>query len=83
MAADFRPIESAPRDGTVIGAWSAHDPAVVRLVRWGRHLNGPRQPEGWVTITRSVMITNVPTHWIALGPLPGTAGVKEDQHGGT
>lgn len=75
MAADFQPIATAPKDGTVIGAWSAGEPAIIRIVRWGRHLNGPRQPEGWVTITRAAMITHIPTHWISLGTIPGTDGV--------
>lgn len=79
--ADFQPIDTAPKDGTVIGAWSANDPAVIRIVRWGRHLNGPRQPEGWVTITRSIMISNVPTHYIELGQLPGDAPIITPTYG--
>lgn len=70
--ADFQLIETAPKDGTIIGGWSQKEPGVIRLTRWAHHLDNPRYAAGWSSITRSIHLSNVPTHWIAVGPLPGS-----------
>lgn len=74
-AEGWRPIESAPRDGTCICAWSEKEPSIVRLVRWGRHLGGPHWR--WVTTTKSTAITNLPSHWMPLPAFPAAAPAQE------
>lgn len=69
--ADFQPIETAPRDGTVIGGWSAEWPGVIRLVRWGLHLGIKKHAPTWITTTRGIAVSSLPTHWIPVPPLPG------------
>jgi hypothetical protein len=64
--ADFRPIETAPHDGSTIGAWSAREPALIRIVRWGHHLGNRKVAPSWVTITKGVSVTNSPTHWVSV-----------------
>lgn len=67
---EWRPIESAPKDGTVIGAWSARAPGLVRLVRWGKDRGIEKHAPSWLTITRGISVSNLPTHWIAVPSLP-------------
>jgi hypothetical protein len=59
----WRDISTAPKDGTVIGAWSPSEPGIVRRVKWGRFVN----QDGWITATKGCAVSNLPTHWM---PLP-------------
>lgn len=68
-------IETAPKDGTTIAGWSPREPGVLRLVRWGLHLGSPKGGPLWVTITKGLAVSNVPTHWLPVPPLPSNAGV--------
>lgn len=68
--AEWQPIETAPRDGTVIGVWTRHNEGTIKVVRWGHHLGQKNSQPCWVTITRGISISALPTHWIALDPLP-------------
>lgn len=78
-AGEWRPIESAPKDGTVIGVWSGREPALIRIVRWGRHLDGLCQPFGWITVSRSITISNLPTHWMPIAAAPLEAAQAKEK----
>lgn len=62
----LQPIESAPKDGREIGVWSAKRPGVVQLVRWGHPLGKSIYPLCWVTATKSLAVSNIPTHWASV-----------------
>lgn len=83
MVAEFQPIETAPKDGTVIGVWTDRQRPVIRIVRWGWHLNQVKSPPCWVTVSKGLAISRQPTHWIALGKLSWQDGdgVKENGNG--
>lgn len=64
---DWQPIETAPKDGSVIWGWTRHQAGVARRVRWGRGYNATY--ECWRS-ERGSPLTYNPTHWIALPELP-------------
>ena len=65
---EWQPIETAPKDGTLIGVWNQREPNIIRYARWG---DGPVAKYGkcWVTV-RGSALSNVPTHWTPLPALP-------------
>jgi len=60
-----RTIDSAPKDGTIIGVWCYKDRSVIRIVRWGIAKMYPKAGECWVTEKGSA-ISHIPTHWIEI-----------------
>jgi hypothetical protein len=68
---EWQPMETAPKDGTVIGVWSAREPGIVRRAAWGRF--GKSQHYGWITATKGCYLSNVPTHWMPLPAPPEAA----------
>jgi hypothetical protein len=70
----WMPIETAPKNGAAIGVWTVHDAGTVKIVRWGHHLGIEKHPPCWVTVTRGIAISNLPTHWLPLPAAPASPG---------
>lgn len=68
------PIETAPKDGTVIGGWRPTQPGNIVRIKWAHHLAMPGQPLCWVTATKSIAISHLPTYWM---PLPAAPDPEE------
>lgn len=65
---EWQPIETAPKDGTVIAVWNPQQPDLVRYARFGHFTLNHRE---WLTL-RGTAMTWVPTHWIELPDPPTT-----------
>jgi hypothetical protein len=88
-AAQWQPIETAPRDGTVIDLWI--DDNRWSDCRWGLpgHSCGEdghycdsewhSLDEGWVCISLNQELSMSPTHWMPLPPEPGAAHETNDR----
>lgn len=66
----WQPIETAPKDGTVIDLWDGHYGVRVTNARWDHHywLNGvPQGEKSWGRDDRDGPFCAKPTHWM---PLP-------------
>jgi hypothetical protein len=61
----WRPISTAPKDGTVIVVWNPQQPETARFVRWG--MSAIYKSEGWVTRKGNIMAWQ-PTHWMPVEP---------------
>ena len=61
MPASWRPIETAPRDGTLVLLASRQ--ADIDVGTWSA------AAEDWLTVCCEVVI-DAPTHWLPLPPLP-------------
>jgi len=66
----WQPIETAPKDGTVIDLWDGHYKHRVVNARWANHywMNGvPIREKSWGSNDRDGPFCDKPTHWM---PLP-------------
>lgn len=70
IGTEWRPIETAPKDGTWILGWSACDSIPARI-SWGRNHNGELR---WCTSFCS-FIDGYITHWI---PMPSLLPQEEE-----
>lgn len=68
---EWKPIESAPKDGTLIMGWEAKHPDISRFVRWGQIGFSP-SVMAWVTPSKCA-VSYPPTHWMELPEPPGTS----------
>ncbi len=69
----WRPIESAPKDGTEIIVWLASDFRTAMVVSYDRERPGdPKYP--WRTLAGIGYAESLPTHWM---PLPATPSEDE------
>jgi len=65
----WEPIDTAPKDGSVVAVWNANQPDIVRYARWG--LSRSTMPTSGCWLSRSrCPLTHLPTHWISLAPPP-------------
>lgn len=57
----WQPIETAPKDGTVVWLWNPNQPSVTRYARF---CDG-KLPRGlaWRTVDKGCVLTYAPTHW--------------------
>lgn len=60
----FLSIESAPKDGTMIGLWFRRQPDIVRYGRFGEPKNRP-SVRAWVSPAGTVF-SRIPDYWISL-----------------
>jgi hypothetical protein len=68
-AAAWRPIETAPRDGTriIVAFWLHNKPDTERCAVIAEWVEG----EGWMIDEETQWFPYPPTHWRPIGPLPG------------
>lgn len=66
---DWKPIETAPKDGTRILGWDGRDMAVVC---WDEELAHTEAPSLWAHCNRFATDALAATHWMPL-PDPPTA----------
>ena len=76
---DWKPIETAPKDGTIIIAYSPHD-GRVRTMQFDSHEYRKRpQPHWRATNNFGIMwdMERQPTHWMPLPEPPKTEGTDQ------
>lgn len=64
------PIETAPKNGTLVAVWCNKEPGIIRTAKWGISKSAPKSCGCWVTPSGNA-ISNIPTHWT---PLPKATG---------
>ena len=71
---EWQDIETAPRDGTLVLAWSGRAPLIAY---WGR--DNALNPLGWIGGHCRINHIDQPTHWMPLPapPYPPTVGEGE------
>lgn len=75
MADGWQPIETAPKDGTVVGVWNRYQPEIVKYARWG-NLKTSSVQMGWVS-RAGIEGSYTPSHWMPLPAPPQDAGRTE------
>lgn len=77
---EWQPIETAPKDGSVIYLWDAHYRCRVTGAKWDFHywMNGVSQGEkSWGAGDRDGPFCGKPTHWM---PIPSPPS-GDEKHG--
>jgi hypothetical protein len=70
---EWQPIETAPKDGTVIDLWDAYCKCRVVNASWAHHyfLNSkPQNEKSWGRDDRDGPFCAKPTHWMPLPEAP-------------